>query len=395
MTSARFVHSASGLFFCVIIVFMAGTGALSVFSTEIDWVFRPQMRIEAAADEKADLGQSLDSVLKAAPDARPLAITRFPSPRFSDRVEVALPGGEKQFVWVNPYSGQVTGATSNVSLKETLRELHRSLSTRKKLSQFAVALLSVPLFVSILSGILLYRRFWTGYFRRPRFGGSRRALLSDCHRLVAIWLLPFLLVTTVTSLIFLSELAGFGPTRPVDPKSVPERNSVVPADFHGADLDDAIDLARSSIPGLLITEVNFPRNRSGHLSIRGIDGTALVRANAATVLVDPVSVSTSAVRPSREMGVRMRVFEGVRVVHYGTLAGFPTRVLWVVFGLALVALGVLGALICVERLTKEFAIRGRPPRRGLGHFLSGPGAGNWVGLSVVLLAVALAFGDVF
>jgi len=399
--SARIVHGYTGLFFCAILAFLSGTGTLSVFSVELDWLMRAEMRV-AADGNKAPVGQSLDAALAAAAGVRPIALMRFPGARFADRVLVASDDAGRRFVWVDPYSGQVRGTTPTATLKETLRELHRGLSTKARLVQVAVAALSLPLALSVISGLVLYRRFWTGFFRMPRRTGSRRALLSDLHRLTAVWSLPFLAIVVITSAVFLSEMVGFGPPMRPMPRPDPIRAEALPPGFGGADLDRAVAQAAALIPDFQLTDVQFPTSGNAPLTIRGTDGTLLVRSDSSVVHLDPVRTMTQgsgsdsaaagvfAVQPAAAMGPRLRVFEAVRVVHYGTLAGLPTRILWSVFGLGLMALGVLGALICAERLRKEFQVRGRIARSGLRHVLSGPGIGNWPGILTIAVAIALA-----
>ena len=396
--SLRVLHGYVGLFFCAALTFLSITGTLAVFSNEIDWLVRSEMRV-APADEKAPVGQSLDAVRAAQPDAQPITLVRFPGTRTADRVLVSAPDAGQRFVWVDPYSGAVRGTTSMTTVKDVLRELHRSLSTKDRLVQVVVAAVSVPLALSVVTGLLIYRRFWTGFFRMPRWSGRRRAVLSDLHRLIAVWSLPFLAAVLFTSLIFLSEMAGFGPYLRQAPQVEPARAEALPPGFSGAQLDQAVALTRARIPGFQLRDVKFPQTATQPLSIRGTDGTLLVRSDSSQLHVDPAALfpvegtaepDGVTLQPAADMGKRLRLFEAVRVVHYGTLAGLPTRILWVVFGLGLTTLGILGALVAVERLRKEFEVKGRVARSGVRHVMSGPGVGNWLGLLAIVAAIALA-----
>ena len=392
MIPARQVHSFLGLFFSVAMIFLAVTGSLSVFADELDWLATPAMRVEADAAGKTSLGRSFDAASAAIPGARPDVLTRFPGPRFADRLRVTKPDGNAAFVWVDPYSGAVTGIGAAITVRQVLRELHRSLSTERRVAMLAVAAMSMPLAASVIAGVLLYRRFWTGYFRWPRFSGSRRAMLSDLHRLTAVWLLPFLVFTITTSAVFLSEMVGFAPSMPRMPMVEARDRAPLPDGFDGSNLDRAVEQVRRALPGLVVSEVTFPAAPGEPVSVRGADGTALVRPTASVGHVDPGSLTLAAVQPAAALGERMRLFEAVRVLHYGTALGLPTRLLWLAFGLGFAALGVLGAMVSAERLTKEFKVRGRAARSGWGHYFSGSGTGNWIGIGAVLLALVLAAG---
>ncbi len=387
--TARFIHSWLGLFFSAILIFVATTGALSVFADEIDWLIRPAMRVAATSPDKGPVGQSLVAATAALPGAVPLDIDRFSGPRYADRVTLGQPGKGRSFVWVDPYSGKVTGITSTATFRDMIRELHRSLSTGRTIAMLAVTTLSLPLAAMVIAGLLLYRRFWTGFFRKPRLSGSRRAIFSDLHRLIAVWLLPFLTVTVLTSMVFLSEFIGFSPVKPETPMAT-TRDNALPEGFTGADLDRAVAAAQAAMPGFSVTEIALPKGKMAPLTLRGIDGTLLTRPSAAAIHLDPATGATLAVQPAGDLSAHMRVFEGARVLHYGTFGGLATRILWVLFGLGLATLGLLGALVSAERLTKEFMVRKRPERSRLGHYLTGAGIGNWPGLAAALLAVLIA-----
>lgn len=390
MMTARGLHGAVGLFFSVVLIFLALTGSLSVFADEIDWALTPAMRVTPGAAEKAPLGLSFDAATAAMPEARPLLLTRFPGARFADRITVLAPDGAEAFVWVDPYMGAVTGTGPATTVREVLRELHRSLSTGRMPFMLLVAGMSLPLASMAISGLLLYRRFWTGYFRRPRFSGSRRAMLSDLHRLSAVWLLPFLAITIATSTIFLSELIGLGPGMPRQPAVEARSSAPLPQAFDGESLDRAVEQVRIALPDLAVREVDFPMRAGKPVAVRGTDGTALVRPTASAGYVDPASLTLVAAQPAATLGERMRLFEAVRVLHYGTALGLPTRILWLGFGLGLAALGIFGAMICTERLAKEFKVRARPERSAWRHYFAGYGIGNWIGLGAAALALALA-----
>ncbi|HQU70520.1 MAG TPA: PepSY-associated TM helix domain-containing protein [Albidovulum sp.] len=390
--SARRIHSFLGLFFSVALVFLALTGSLSVFADELDWLTTPAMRVEAGNAGKGPLGRSFDAATAAMPEARPDVLIRFPGARYADRLRLVKPDRSAVFVWVDPYSGSVTGTGAAVTVRQVLRELHRSLSTERTIVMIAISAMSLPLAATVIAGVLLYRRFWSGFFRWPRFSGSRRAMLSDLHRLTAVWSLPFLIITIATSAVFLSEMVGFGPPMTMAPEVEAQGPAALPDGFDGKSLDRIVERTSSALPGLIISEVTFPAAPGKPVAVRGADGTALVRPTASVGYSEAGSMSLLMTHPAAALGGRMRLFEAVRVLHYGTALGLPTRLLWLAFGLGLAALGILGAMICSERLTKEFKVRGRAARSGWGHYLTGSGIGNWIGLAAAVLALVLAAG---
>lgn len=387
--TARNLHSALGLSFSLLLMFVALTGTLSVYAPELDWLARPALRVEPLPGGKRPLGEILDAARAAEPGWRPIALQRVPRPRFADQVTFAVPGQGQRLAWVDPYRAEVTGTGPATTVRGVLRELHRALSSRSALAQALVAALVLPLGAVAVAGLLMHRRFWTSYLRMPRRGGSRRAVLSDLHRLLAVWLLPFLLLLLLSGLQFLSEVAGLSP--PMAPMAMvePAREAPLPAGFAGADLDRAVALAEAALPGLRVEDVLLPRSGSEPLALRGPSGAVLVRPTASAVAVDPGTMALLRVEPAGDMGLRQRLFEAARVVHYGTWGGGATRLLWFLSGAALVALAALGGMIHAERLAKQGGVRGAPVRGRWGHYRAGMGPVGWLGGLAVLGGLAL------
>ena len=78
------------------------------------------------------------------------------------------------------------------------------------------------------------------------------------------------------------------------------------------------------------------------------------------------------------------------ILHFGTLGGLPTKILWFLFGAILTALSVTGVLIYSQRLAKE---SGTPDRKAA---LAWRGTGRWgyVGVALILLSLALTPGAI-
>lgn len=387
---ARRLHALAGLSLSLILMFVALTGTLAVYSLEIDWLARPAMRVAPGPEGKRPLGDSLDAARAAWPDWRPVALQRYPGARFADQVTVVTPAREERLVWVDPYAAEVTGTGSANTVRAVLREMHRAFSSRRTVVRMAVTATCLPLALAVLTGLWMQgRRAWRGYLLRPRWGGSRRALLGDLHRLIGLWSLPVLVLVLLTTFVFLSEIVGLGPRMPPMAMASPAREAALPPGFDGAALDRAVALAEAALPGLAAVDVLLPRDGRQALALRGPSGAVAVRPTASAVSVDPATLAVVAVQDAREAGPRLRLFEAARVVHFGTVGGQATRVLWLLAGIGLVALGVLGAMIHAERMLKEAGVRGLPERGRWGHWWAGMGWGAWLGAAALAFALAM------
>ena len=387
-TTARGWHSWVGMLFLFILMFIFVTGTLSVFSREIDWIVTAEQRVAVQPAGKGSFGAVYDAVDAAYPKARQLAILRPSGARFADQVTITSPGQGTSLVYVDPYEAKVQGAGTIYTIQRTLRELHRGLSSEDRKVQLLVALLAAPLAIMLVTSLMLHRHFYRSLLRFPRKGARRRAILSDLHRLIGAWSIVFMTVVVLTSTEFMIEILGFGPTFYPSYKVAPEAGvPALPEGFDGASLDLAVSKARDVYPGLDVSDIALPAEAGDPLAIRGALSAALVRTSANSVNFDPETLALRGAYRAETSGTPLRVFEAVRVIHYGSFGGLTTRILWLIFGLGESVLLALGALIFAERLTFMAERSDKMPSRSrTAHIWTGMGVGKWVGLVAVFAA---------
>lgn len=385
--TARGWHSLAGMFFSLVLMFLFVSGTLSVFGREIDWLANPAQRVAVAPGGKLPLGATWDAVRREVPEAEVAMIQRPAGPRTADQVIVRMPGGDQRLVLVDPYRGAVQGTGSTRTAWLTLRELHRALSSPSRRVQLAVTLMVVPLAVILVTSLLLHRRFYRSFFRLPRRGARARAVLGDLHRLLGAWALLFMVPLVLTSGQFLVEFLGYGPAYYPGYMLPQAQQSALPETFSGADLDRAVGIAETTLPGLAVTEVMLPPDARMPVALRGELTAPLVRTVANSVYLDPASLALRGAHRAEEISAGLRLSEALRVIHYGSFAGLPGKIVWGVFGLVLSVLTALGAMIYAERLvfmserSDSVRARSRP-----GHVWAGMGLGKWIGLAVLAFA---------
>lgn len=387
-TTAREWHSWVGMLFLFVLMFIFVTGTLSVFSREIDWVVTPEQRVTEHPAGKGSFGAIYDAANTAYPEARQIAILRPSGARYADQVTITSPGQGRSLVYVDPYTANVQGTGTINTVQRTLRELHRGLSAEDRKVQLLVAMMAIPLAIMLVTSLMLHRHFYRSLLRFPRKGARRRAVLSDLHRLIGAWSIVFMTVVVLTSTQFMVEILGFGPTFYPNYKVTPGAGEpAIPEGFDGASLDLAVSKAREVYPELDVSDIALPKAAGDPLAIRGDLSAALVRASANSVNFDPATLAIRGAYKAETSGTPLRVFEAVRVIHYGSFGGFATRILWLIFGLGVSVLLTLGALIFAERLTFMSERSDKVPTRSRpGHIWTGMGVGKWVGLIVVFAA---------
>jgi uncharacterized iron-regulated membrane protein len=384
----HWLHSFFGLTLSIYLGFIFLTGTLLVFSNEIDWLRYSAMRVSPAEGGKLSWGSVYDAAAAERPGWDIVRIIRDEGARTADLVVMLKPdGGRDHFIWVDPYRAVVQGETSTFSFHNALLALHESLFIDGRKGKFLVTVLALPMTAAVIAGLFTYRRFWTGFFRLPRFGGRRRAVLSDLHRLIAVWSLIFFLPLAATTLWYFVENLGLGANTEFQHKT-DKRETLLPGGFDGARLDAAAKLAEEAMPRMHISEVGLPRAKAEPILFQGQMTAFLVRDRENSVHIDPTTLAVMATHRAEDLSLHQRISAAADPVHFGDFGGLTTRILWLVFGIALTALVAIGVLINATRLATMAEKRsGTPTQPSAARSLlaMGPlGAGALLSFALVL-----------
>lgn len=345
------LHSWVGLKLTLLMSFVLLTGTFAVLAHEIDWLLNPAMRVTPQSGRPpASWGQLYDAARSAVPDSRITSIDAPIDPWFAARA-VALTGwGERVYVHLDPWTAEVRGVTSWFNVHRFLRQAHRHLMLPVRLGVPIVASLSVLLAISLVSSWAIYRKWWRGFFARPRPHNARR-FLGDLHRLAGVWSMWFVLLMTATGLWYLVESLG-GAAQPFHvPLAAPR--PVDTEEVSGARIDELAVRAGEAFPRLRIEAIQLPARPGEPVRFQGEAEAWLVRPRANFVAVDPVSLRVAAVQHGTQASVHQRIAEMADPLHFGYFGGLATKLIWFVFGLALSALSLTGAALYSVRVTRS------------------------------------------
>jgi uncharacterized iron-regulated membrane protein len=397
------LHSWLGLKLSLFMSFVLVTGTLAVFSSEMDWATHASMRVEPRpASERASWGELHAAARAAYPDWSIYNLAEPIDPWFAAQAYGGTPEGRTRLIDIDPYTAEVRGDRHWLSFHRFFRNTHRHLMLPTTWGVPIVSALSFVLLGSMITGILVYKKFWRGLFQVPRRGNARR-LNGDLHRLCGAWTLWFIPVIALTGLFYFAESLGwqappFGHIPPIaNPVANPVANPDVTLD--AAAIDAMAAEARRVLPGLHIANMLPPRKAGEPLVFQGYtDSTWLVRPRASYVAFNPASGEAIASHRSRDAGLHQRISEMADPLHFGYFGGLPTKVIWFVFGAAMSALSITGIVIYGKRTVHslERRERARPTarrsadgHRWFRHALVGMGGWKWAGVAAVMFVLTL------
>lgn len=369
------VHAWIGLklSLCLFVILFSGT--LAVLGNEIDWLADPAMRAEPAAGTDASWGSIAANAQAAVPGGRIDLIERGPDPWFATVVVMQARDGHRRRVLIDPATGAVNRVASFGGAQRFLRDFHRRFMLPVAIGLPIVTAFALLMGASLVTGLVTYKKFWRGFFRKPR-GGNLRTTTGDLHRLGGLWSIWFISLIVATSLWYLVELLGGAapPLLPLD-RAATAAPSVL-AQPVGADLDRLAASAQAAYPDLRIKRILYPFPGMRVVGFQGEAGTLLATEKADAAFVNPISGAVEMLVAGKRLNAHARISEMADPIHFGTWGGLATKLVWFVFGLLLTGLAVTGAIIYAARLSG-----------GLGAYVRG--ISWWLVPSAALVAGAL------
>jgi uncharacterized iron-regulated membrane protein len=330
--------------------FILITGTLAVLSSEMDWATHASMRVEPRPEaERVSWGELYAAARSAYPEWKIGYLTEPLDPWFAAQAFGHTPEGRTRLIDIDPYTADVRGDRPWLSFHRFFRNAHRHLMLPTRIGVPLVSALSILLIISLVSGLIIYKKFWRGLLKRPR-SRDLRVFNGDLHRLLGLWSLWFVPVVASTGVFYLAESLGwqappFGTVPPV---------GQTPAELTAGDVNRMAARARQELSGFDIAVMLPPLKRGDPLIFQGYtDGAWLVRPRASYVAFDPASGAVLSSHRSREANLHQRISEMADPLHFGYFGGLATKLVWFVFGAALSALSLTGVVIYGSRVVRS------------------------------------------
>ena len=360
------VHSwlALPIWFFVLIVCVTGT--LAVISQEIVWLANPPMRASQPSDDAPLLSyqQVIEAINKAEPQTVVQSISRPDESHFALDVEVSYPDGRSVVIYVNPYSGVIQGVAPEFNFRAFTRALHGwwlvPFTNGYSWGWYLVSLLGLPMLASLVTGLVVYKRFWKGFLKPTlRLRQGARIFWGDFHRLSGIWSIWFIATISITGTWFLIQaiLADNHVTISSEPIVPAISREDVPRGANGEvpsrlSLDDATRAAMQQFPGFEVTFVTLPGNAYAHYYMGGRGWYPLMFE---TVNVNPFNNKVEASFMVGDRSTLEFVTESMRPLHTGDFGGLWVKLIWAFFGLLLSMMVFSGLMIWTKRTAQATA----------------------------------------
>lgn len=354
------VHSWLALPIWFFVFLVCITGTLAVLSEEIIWLANPDVRATAPSDdaELMSFDQILAAIEKQDPSADVEWLAKPEESHFALTASVTYPDTRSATLYVNPYTGQIQGSSPLFDFRQFTRALHGwwlvPFTNGYSWGWYLVSLLGLPMLASLVTGLVVYKRFWKGFLTpRLRFDQGARIFWGDFHRLSGIWSIWFIAVIAITGLWFLVQAILSDNHITLSSEGIPPvlARDAVPIATPGKpvariELERAVAIASQTIPSLEAEALYFPEDAYSALYIYGSSNYPLMYQSVA---LNPFDGQVVAVRRLGDRSPLEFITESMHPLHTGDFGGLWSKLIWFAFGLILSLMVLSGFLIWSKR----------------------------------------------
>lgn len=331
-----------------------------MLSHEITWLVN--------ADARANNPQQLDAiavgdVIAAVQNQYPTADVSWVMTRESYLAHVvSFTDADKPAAkaYVNQYTGEVQEVYQGPDFIGFMRSLHGWLlfpwHHNFSVGYYLVSAMAIVMLGALITGLVVYKKFWRAFFKpQLRITKGKRIFLQDIHRLSGVWSMWFLMVISVTGLWYLIQAILWHNHVEIEPHAPLLKNESVPTyqaeapDFY-VDVDQAIDTAKQAYGDFSPTFVMLPEHNRDTYKLAGKGDFIFYDDYTYRLSINPWQGTIEASQAPKDLNALQTLSHIADPLHYGTIGGIWTKVIWFIFGVILSAMSVIGFLIWRLRL---------------------------------------------
>jgi uncharacterized iron-regulated membrane protein len=342
-------HSFAGVKLAILLCFILLTGTLAVLSHELDWLTNPAVRAAPHAPNQIAWTSIYEKALKAS-QGDIISIINAPVHSGFAAEVIAINSDNNRFrLYFDPQSGSFQGTGAWFNWQTVLRRLHRHLMMPLEIGLTIVAATSIFFTLSLVSGLTLHKKWIKGLIQKPR-GNNRRVFWGDWHRLLGLWSSWLLLVMVITGLWYLAEHLELNGQYPKAIQAVSSQAQEVAYQPTTESFSNMLKQVQIQRPNMTIGRIRFPTKEKHAVYIEGQEDDLLVRDRANNLVFDPFDGQLLSQQFSEDLSLHIRISEAADPLHFGTWGGYPSKILYFLFGIALTSMSITGTYIYAMRV---------------------------------------------
>lgn len=345
------LHLYLGLVVGIFLAIIALTGSLLVFGPEIERLFNPQLLQVIPQAERIPLENVLQIVEKAYPQNQALSILLPREAKEVCKVWMMSKSEEIVNVYVNPYSGEITGTRlKNETFTGFILTLHAELAGGE-FGHLVVGICGLVMLLLTVTGVVL----WTGWRNVARgFAINWKArwqrTVFDLHNVSGIVSVAFLILISATgaAIIFYTpfESALYWLT---NEKPEPALISHPRSGSSRQNLDEILHQVNTVWPEAKTTFISLPLTAEATFQVRKKFLNDPHPNGSSTIYLDQYSGEILRADSINSASLANRILTSLYPLHIGSYGGIYLRLAHAIAGLTAIVLFVTGLLMWRQR----------------------------------------------
>lgn len=346
----------------IIFCFVCLTGTISVISHELTWLTNPDARATNPQNlTEKPMSELVDIVQQAHPTANITTVMSFESYLVN---AVIFSDSDVPFAiaYVNQYTGQIQAINLGMTFTNFMRSLHGWLlfpwHSNYSVGYYIVCFMAIVMLGALVSGLVIYKKFWRAFTQpKLRINQGKKTLLADLHRLAGVWSMWFLMLMSITGLWYLAQAIMWHNHIEIEEHPPLVEVSQLITTTNGAPirpytLANALHLAEQTFADFKSTYIMLPEHNRDTYKVYGQGDHIFYDQYAYGVTVNPWSGNIESERSPAAMTTLQTLSHIANPLHYGTIGGLWTKVIWFVFGVFLTGMSITGFLMWGSRTVK-------------------------------------------
>lgn len=264
--------------------------------------------------------------------------------------------------YVNQYTGKIQEVNDGMTFISFMRSLHGWLlfpwQHSYSIGYYIVCAMAIVMLGALITGLVVYKRFWRAFTQpKLRLNQGKKTVLADLHKLAGVWSLWFLLLMSLTGLWYLFQAVLWHndidlEAHPPLVAAVQLPVGVVETPIKPITLSQALAITEQRFPNFKGTYVMPLEHNRDTYKLYGEGDFIFFDKYSYGVTVNPWTGAIESERDPSKMTVLQTLSHIADPLHYGTIGGIWTKIIWFVFGVLLTGMSITGFLMWANRSVK-------------------------------------------
>lgn len=353
------LHGWFSLPIWLVFCFVCLTGTIAVLSHELTWLTNPAARANNPDNLPAKPVAELVAAVQQAYPTADVGMVMVLEPYLVNAV--AFTDHDKPFAlaYVNPYTAEIQQINEGITFIGFMRSLHGWLlfpwQSGYSVGYYLVCAMAIVMLGALITGLVIYKNFWRAFTQpKLRLNQGKKTILADLHRLAGVWSIWFLIVMSATGLWYLTQAIMWHADIDIEPHPPLVSAQQLPLDANAPkiNLTEALAITRQRFPDFQLSYLMLPEHQRDMYKLMGGGQHIFYDQVSYSVSINPWTGEIASEKSPESMTSIQTIMHIADPLHYGTIGGIWTKIIWFIFGLILSGMSITGFMLWGSRTVK-------------------------------------------